>query len=103
MRTKEHAVRTPGEAERPAKRAKNPRRRLLVRRLLAVAIILAFAGAVGYVVFRTDLLAPVLTVIPPIQNFIAWCIEDPRRAWGACAAFFMSNLGLYALIEEHVR
>lgn len=103
MRTDEQAAMPLQKTEKPAKRAKNPKRRLLLRRLLAVAIILAFAGAVSYVAFATDLLAPVLAIVPPIEDFIAWCIEDPKRAWGACAAFFMSNLGLYAFIEDRTR
>lgn len=102
MRANEPAA-MPVEEVAGATRSKNPKRRLLLRRLLAVMIIAAVVAALSYVVFRTELLAPVLAIVPPVQEFIAWCIEDPARAWSAAGVVFMSNLGLYAFVEERLR
>jgi hypothetical protein len=30
----------------------------------------------------------------------AWCIEDPRCAWRAIIVFFLSDLGILAILEE---
>lgn len=51
-------------------------------------------------VVRNDLLALLLAYVPPDKAFVAWYIEDPRCSWMAIIVFFLSNLGILAILEE---
>lgn len=97
------AVEQAAEEAAEKKQSRQERKGLLLRRLLAVGIIIAVTAMIAYVILRTELLTPVLTIVPPVQGFIHWCIEDPERAWGAGLVLFMSNLGIYAFIEERLK
>lgn len=90
------------EAAERAVGQRSTKQQRLLRLLLVAVIVVAFAGGVCYVVLRTDLLAPILAYVPPVKDFVAWCVEDPRRAWGAAVVFLLSNLGILAILEEHL-
>lgn len=78
----------------------NPRTSLFVRRGIGLAIALGLAYGIFHVVFRTDVLAPVLAHVGPVKDFIGWVVEDPGRAWIALAALVIPHIGLYYLLFE---
>ncbi|MFF1880278.1 hypothetical protein ACFVVC_02250 [Pseudarthrobacter sp. NPDC058196] len=86
-------------ADEPRRRM-NPRVQLTIRRSLALAIALGMACGIFHVVFRTDVLAPVLAYAEPVKDGIAWVIEDPKRAWMAFAILVIPHIGLYYLLFE---
>lgn len=81
-------------------RGLSPRASLTVRRLLAVSIAVGLAYGIFHVVFRTDVLDPVLAYAEPLKNGIDWVIEDPKRAWAALAVIVIPHIGMYYLLFE---
>ncbi|MDO5865121.1 MULTISPECIES: hypothetical protein [Paenarthrobacter] len=63
-------------------------------------IALGMAYGIFHVVFRTDILAPVLAYAEPVKYGIDWVIEDPKRAWMAFAGLVIPHIGLYYLLFE---
>ncbi|MDL5199567.1 hypothetical protein [Streptomyces sp. ALI-76-A] len=78
----------------------SPRSALFVRRGIGLAIALGMAYGIFRVIFRTEVLAPVLAYVGPVKDFIGWVIEDPGRAWIALAALVIPHIGLYYLLFE---
>ncbi|MGW3197170.1 hypothetical protein ACWDBD_21780 [Streptomyces sp. NPDC001118] len=78
----------------------SPRSALFVRRGTGLAIALGMAYGIFHVIFRTEVLAPVLAYVGPVRDFISWVVEDPGRAWVALAALVIPHIGLYYLLFE---
>lgn len=78
----------------------SPRFALFLRRGIGLAIALGMAYGIFHVIFRTEVLAPVLAYVGPVKDFIDWVIEDPGRAWIALAALVIPHIGLYYLLFE---
>lgn len=94
----DHQTWDPAVAE--PRRGMSPRAQLTIRRILALAIALGMAYGIFHVVFRTDVLAPVLAYAEPIKDGITWVIEDPKRAWLAFPVLVIPHIGLYYLLFE---
>lgn len=77
-----------------------PRSALFVRRGIGLAIALGMAYGIFHIIFRTEVLAPVLAYVGPVKDFIGWVVEDPGRAWIALAALVIPHIGLYYLLFE---
>lgn len=73
------------------------------RRLAGVAFMLAIAYGIFHLVFRTDLLDPVLAAVGPLQEGIEWVRADPSRAIVALCVVIFPHLGLYVLLFENNR
>ncbi|MFJ5724743.1 hypothetical protein [Streptomyces sp. NPDC093149] len=58
------------------------------------------AYGIFHVIFRTEVLAPVLAYVGSVKDFIGWVVEDPGRAWIVLAAFVIPHIGLYYLLFE---
>ena len=82
------------------RRGLSPRASLTVRRLLALSIAVGIAYGIFHVVFRTDILDPVLAYAGPLKNGIDWVLEDPKRAWAALAVLVIPHIGMYYLLFE---
>lgn len=82
------------------RRELNPRAGLFIRRLIGLAIAVGLAYGIFHVVFRTDVLAPVLAYAEPVRNGIDWVLADPTRAWGALAAIVIPHIGAYYMLFE---
>ncbi|NUQ96217.1 MAG: hypothetical protein HOY79_06505 [Streptomyces sp.] len=78
----------------------SPRSTLFVRRGIGLAIALGMVYGIFHVIFRTEVLAPVLVYVGPVKGFIGWVAEDPGRAWIALAALVVPHIGLYCLLFE---
>lgn len=89
--------------ERQRSRGLSPRASLAVRRSIGLVIALAMAYGIFHVVFRTDVLAPVLAYAEPVKNGVDWVLEDPRRAWMALAALAIPHIGAYYFFFEDRR
>ena len=74
----------------------------IIRRFIGVLLALGMAYGVFHVVFRTDLLGPVIAQIGPIRDGIDWVLADPSRAWMALAVLVIPHIGAYYLFfEDH--
>ena len=73
------------------------------RRLLGVAFMLAVAYGVFHLIFRTDVLDPVLAAVGPVQEGIEWVRADPSRAIVALCVVIFPHIGLYVLLFENHR
>lgn len=82
------------------RRGLSPRASLIVRRLLALSIAVGIGYGIFHVIFRTDVLDPVLAYAEPLKNGIDWVLEDPRRAWAALAVLVIPHIGMYYLLFE---
>ncbi len=91
------------EAPTGRRRLMSPRAALTTRRLIGLAVVVAMAYGIFHVVFRTELLAPVLAQLGPVQNGIEWVVADPARAWGALAAIVIPHIGMYYMLFEDRR
>lgn len=89
--------------ERQRIRGLSPRASLAVRRSIGLAIALAMAYGIFHIVFRTDVLAPVLAYAEPVKDGVDWVLEDPRRAWMALAALAIPHIGAYYFFFEDRR
>ncbi|MEU3051596.1 hypothetical protein ABZ705_34860 [Streptomyces sp. NPDC006984] len=58
------------------------------------------AYGIFHVIFRTEVLAPLLAYVGPVREFIGWEFGDPGRAWIALAALVIPHIGLYYLLFE---
>lgn len=81
-------------------RGMSPRAALLLRRGLGLAIALGIAYGIFHVIFRTEVLAPMLAYAEPVKDAVGWVTEDPKRAWGALAAIVIPHIGLYYMLFE---
>lgn len=82
------------------RRGLSPRASLTLRRLLAFSIAVGIAYGIFHVVFRTDVLDPVLAYAGPLKNGIDWVLEDPNRAWATLAVLVIPHIGMYYLLFE---
>jgi len=73
---------------------------LAVRRVIGVGALAGMALGLYWIVFRTDLLTPVLAYVGPTRDLIAWVAADPMRAWGALAVLLIPHIGLYYLLFD---
>jgi len=81
-----------------------PRRRrltgLAIRRLIGVAVLAGMALGLYWVIFRTELLAPIVAYVGPARDLIDWVVADPKRAWGALAVLLIPYIGLYYMLFD---
>ena len=82
------------------RRGLNPRTTLRIRRGMGLAIMLGIAYGIFHVLFRTDLLEPLLAYVDPAKQLIDWVAADPKRAWGALAVVVIPHIGMYYLLFE---
>jgi hypothetical protein len=82
------------------RRGLSPRASLTMRRLLALSIAVGIACGTFQVVFRADILGPVLAYAEPLKNGVDWLLEDPKRAWAALAVLVVPHIGMYYLLFE---
>lgn len=73
------------------------------RRLVGVAFMLAVAYGVFHLIFRTDVLDPVLEAVGPVREGIEWVQADPSRAIVALGVVIFPHLALYVLLFENHR
>lgn len=88
--------------KRQAKRAKKPKRpltkRVVAGRIIFIALLLAFAATVFYLIFFTEVLAPLWAKAPAVQAAIDWVTDDPYRLIGSGAIFFLTHIGMYEFL-----
>ncbi|PZT91037.1 MAG: hypothetical protein DI630_29980 [Gordonia sp. (in: high G+C Gram-positive bacteria)] len=82
------------------RRGLNPRTTLRIRRGIGLAIMLGIAYGIFHILFRTDLLEPLLAYVDPAKQLIDWVAADPKRAWGALAVVVIPHIGMYYLLFE---
>lgn len=103
QKTKLESETQPGpdqHSDQECRRGLSPRASLTVRRLLALSIAVSIACGIFHVVFRTDVLDPVLAYTGPLKTGIDWVLEDPKRAWAALAVLVIPHIGMYYLLFE---
>lgn len=74
-------------------------RGLIIRRSIVITFMLAFAATAYYLLFFTDVLAPIWAQVPVVQGAIDWVVADPSRLFAAAAAFILPHLGLYEFLS----
>lgn len=88
------------EGQAVAKPQKPPMTRgLIIRRSIVITFMLAFAATAYYLLFFTDVLAPIWAQVPVVQGAIDWVVADPSRLFAAAAAFILPHLGLYEFLS----
>lgn len=87
------------KAERQFRR-QNRSRSLMVRRFIAMAIMLGIAFTIYYVLFHTTAVDPLLAMLGPAQEWIAWVKADPARLFGAATLLIVPYLGMYSFFFE---
>lgn len=94
-------------AQRRAQKAAQRRQRrgarsrsLIVRRLIAVALMIGIFFSIYYVLFHTHLADPLLAMIGPAQQWLAWVRADPSRVFGALALMILPYMGTYSFLFE---
>lgn len=68
--------------------------------MLGLAVALGIAYGIFHLLFRTDVLAPLLAYVEPAKDGIAWVADDPKRAWMALAVIAIPHIGAYYMFFE---
>lgn len=79
-------------------RRPNPRIGLRIRRTIAVTLVLTLVLGLYWIVFHTQLFAPLLAYVEPVEHGIAWVKEDPMRLAYTAAALIIPHIGFYMMI-----
>lgn len=81
----------------------NGSRALLIRRIIVLTVLAAMLATIVYVLFYTTVADPVLAMIAPIKDGIAWVREDPKRIFMAAATLIIPHMGMYTMLTRDER
>lgn len=88
--------RRPEETER-----RRERRHLRRRRGVALCFIIGLAYGIFHLVFRTDVLDPVVATVAPLGDLVDSVAADPTRAWVALGSIVIPLVGTYVMLFEN--
>lgn len=73
---------------------------VLIRRGIAVALMLGILLGLYYLLFHTTVAQPVLSMLGPVQEWLAWVQEKPSRLFTAAALLILPYMGTYSFLFE---
>lgn len=96
---------SPAAQRRAAKKQRKQRRAprshsVLIRRGIAVALMLGILLGLYYLLFHTTVAQPVLSMLGPVQEWLAWVQEKPSRLFTAATLLILPYMGTYSFLFE---